>query len=83
MDNKVVVHLIDQLKRDYKSNLSSNITPSINKQGKKYEYLGMLLDYMTRSKVRIDMRKYITKVLGNPLDKYNSMAVTSHSTSLR
>ena len=63
VDKEVVTHLIKQLDNVYGTDPSGNKTPLTIKRGKKHEYLGMLLDYETKGKVRIDMRQYICKIL--------------------
>ena len=78
-DSKVVTNIIKKLDEQYSKTASGKNVPLTVTQGKNHEYLGMKLDYLTTSKVRIDMREYIRKImkeLEHILDGWNGTAVT-------
>ena len=43
-------------------------------RGDKHNYLGMILDYSCKGKVKIDMREYIKKILGELPSDFNGEA---------
>ena len=69
--SKVVTSFIEQLQERYGKEAPLTIT-----RGNKHEYLGMLLDYTTDGKVRIDMTKYINTILADLPDIFNREANT-------
>ena len=48
----------------------------MTRQGKKHEYLGMLLTYKVLGKVKIDMWEYLNKVLTDRPNKIQGIEVT-------
>jgi hypothetical protein len=56
--NEAISQFIGALKDIYGNNLVENT-------GKVHDYLGMVFDFADRDKVKIDMRKYLTKVIAD------------------
>jgi len=54
----VANHVIDKLNKKFRE-----YSPLSTGTGKKYEYLGMTFDYMTKGKVTLSMYEYIDKML--------------------
>jgi len=54
----VVKHIIDKLNKKFRQ-----YSPLSTSMGKKLEYLGMTLDYMTKGKITLSMYEYIDKML--------------------
>jgi hypothetical protein len=54
----VVDHVIDKLNKRF-----GEYSPLSTSTGKKLDYLGMTLDYMTKGKITISMYEYIEKML--------------------
>ena len=70
-DPSVVTALIEQLKCRYGKEASLTI-----KRGKLHDYLGMVLDYETKGKVKIDMRVYLETIMSDLPEQYNDLTVT-------
>ena len=77
VDEHVVTKLIEQLNDKYGKEACGKEVPLTVKRGKKHEYLGMVLDYTTEGKVRVDMRDYLKKnVLSELPEDFSGTAVT-------
>ena len=63
VDKRVVTAIIKKLNKKYGKTASGQDAPLTVKRGKIHDYLGMVLDYTTKGKVKIDMRQYIRKIL--------------------
>ena len=50
--------------------------PLIIRRGEIHDYLGMLIDFETKGKVKIDMRKYIDSILVDLPEEYTRSAIT-------
>ena len=59
VDKKVVDNFIKWLRDTYENNIG---TVKV-KRGKKFDYLGMTLDFSKPDKVKIDMREYVKKMI--------------------
>ena len=70
-ENTVVSAINKKLNDTYGKTASGKDVPLTVKRGHIHEYLGMVLDYTLRGKVRIDMREYIKKILSK-LDHLDS-----------
>ena len=58
VDSKVNDKFLDWLKEKYGKIGKLKVT-----RGKLHTYLGMIFDYRTKGKVRVDMRKYMSKMV--------------------
>ena len=62
-DSRVVTAIINKLNKKYGKTASGQDIPLTVKRGCIHEYLGMVLDYTVRGKVKTNMREYILKIL--------------------
>ena len=76
VDKRVVGQCIDMLDKRYGNDIGGKPSPLTVKRGKKHDYLGMLLDYSVKGKVKIDMRKYIETILEELPSGFDVEAVT-------
>jgi len=71
VEKRVVDHVIDKLNKRF-----GEYSPLSTTTGKKLDYLGMTLDYMTKGKVTISMYEYIDKMLAELLSDMNRVSKT-------
>ena len=76
VDKKVVSQCIDMLDERYGNDIGGKPSPLTVKRGKKHDYLGILLDYTVKGKVKIDMREYIKSILEDLPSAFDGEAVT-------
>ena len=80
-DANVVTSLIDKLNKTYGTGVDPE-TPLTVRKGKKHSYLGMILDYTEKGKVKIDMTEYIQEVLAKLSNEYDGTAITPAASHL-
>ena len=74
MDPKVVTVILDLLDEKYGQEIvGGKRAPLTINRGKKHDYLGMTLDYSEPGFVKIDMREYVNKVLGEMPEDMDGM----------
>lgn len=75
-DPAVVTNIINKLDMKYGYEACGKRSPLTVHRGKKHEYVGMLLDYTENQKVKIDMKKYIDKILIDLSPEFEGAAQT-------
>ena len=77
VNENVVTDIIKKLNKKYGKEACGKESPLTVHRGKRHEYLGMVLDYTTEGKVKIDMRDYLNKhVLSELPPEFSGTAVT-------
>ena len=76
MNPRVVTKYINILDRTYGTDKRGTKIPLTIRCGKQHEYLGMILNYRTPRKVKINMTKYTTKMLDDAGSLFPGSAVT-------
>jgi hypothetical protein len=77
VEKKVVTNIIQKLCTKF-----GKESPLTIKLGKKYDYLGMIIDYRGDWYVRIDISKYIKNILSEESPEIRVKAITPAATDL-
>ena len=76
MKANVVINYINKLNEKYGKDATRKEVPLTVTRGKKHDYLGMLLDYSTKGKVKIDMREYLKTIFSGLPEGFDGTAAT-------